>query len=284
MFGLVKSEAVALALEQDPHRLESMGEEREVTVLFADIRSFTDFSERHTPQQVVALLNAYFDAVVPLIEAEGGTIDKYMGDGIMALFGAPANLSDHAARAAVAMVRASTKLRGDVGQTGQSDHAYRCGGAYRQGRRGSHRQPRTTGLYGHRRCGVNVASRIESANKRAGDGSAACAAATVEAMPAGEEGARVGLREKEPRRAREGKGADQGVVALSRGRWLKPKSQAKKMARRKGDRSCVWFMVGLWLALPCSSFGLPPDMHCRSGDSESNTRRTKVSRRVTQRV
>jgi len=60
------------------------------------------------------MLNAYFDAVVPLIEAEGGVIDKYMGDGIMVLFGAPATLPDHAlhaARAAVAMVKAVHERR-----------------------------------------------------------------------------------------------------------------------------------------------------------------------------
>jgi adenylate cyclase len=104
MFGVVKSEALAMALETDPSRLDPGGEEREVTVLFADVRSFTDFSEKHTPQEVVALLNAYFKAVVPVIEAEGGVIDKFMGDGIMALFGAPVSLPDHAARAARAAV------------------------------------------------------------------------------------------------------------------------------------------------------------------------------------
>ncbi len=114
MFGVVKSEAIALALESDPRRLDLGGEEREVTVLFADIRDFTTFSENHNPHEVVALLNAYFTAVVPLIEAEEGTINTYMGDGIMVLFGAPANCPGHALRAvqaAVAMVRRVHELK-----------------------------------------------------------------------------------------------------------------------------------------------------------------------------
>jgi class 3 adenylate cyclase len=107
MFGAVKSEAIARALEDDPGHLRLKGEERTITVLFSDIRGFTRFSEGHTAPQVVALLNAYFAAVVPAIEAEGGVVDKYMGDGIMALFGAPDAQPDHAARAvrsAIAMV------------------------------------------------------------------------------------------------------------------------------------------------------------------------------------
>src|SRR5262249_27353704 len=108
MMGVVKSEAVTLALEADPRRLRPGGDKVEVTVLFADIRGFTDFSERHEAPEVVALLNAYFGAVVPLIEAEAGTIDKCIGHGLMALFNAPAACPGHAlraVRAAVAMVR-----------------------------------------------------------------------------------------------------------------------------------------------------------------------------------
>ena len=107
MFGAVKSEAIARALENDPGHLRLKGEEREITVVFTDIRSFTSFSEAHTPREAVALLNAYFGAVVPAIESEGGVVDKYIGDGIMALFGAPDDQPDHALRAvrsAVAMV------------------------------------------------------------------------------------------------------------------------------------------------------------------------------------
>jgi adenylate cyclase len=106
--GVVKSEAITLALEADPRRLSSQGEKVEVTVLFADVRNFTDFAERHEAPEVVALLKEYFTAIVPLIEAERGTIDKFMGDGLMVLFNAPAACPKHAlhaVRSAVAMVR-----------------------------------------------------------------------------------------------------------------------------------------------------------------------------------
>jgi adenylate cyclase len=99
MLGMVKSEAVARLLESDPGQLNASGEEREITVLFSDIRDFTTFSEKHTPQQVVSLLNAYFTAIVPLIEQHGGTLNQYMGDGIMVIFGAPVPQPDHPQRA-----------------------------------------------------------------------------------------------------------------------------------------------------------------------------------------
>jgi len=106
----VKSQPIAKAFEADPRQLKLGGENRCVTVLFADVRSFTSFSERHhaEPVKVVALLNAYFTKIVPVIEAHGGTLNQYMGDGIMVIFNAPENQPDHAlraARAAAAMIR-----------------------------------------------------------------------------------------------------------------------------------------------------------------------------------
>lgn len=107
MMGMVKSEAVARALEADPSKLDLQGEEREISVLFCDVRSFTTFSENHTPHEVVKLLNAYFGAIVPIIEAEGGIVNQYIGDGLMVLFGAPERQPDHALRAVHAAVRLS---------------------------------------------------------------------------------------------------------------------------------------------------------------------------------
>jgi CHASE2 domain-containing sensor protein len=124
MLGVVKSEQVALALEADPRRLDPGGEKRTVTVLFADIRGFTDFSQGREPGEVVALLNAYFDAVVPVVEAEGGVIDKYMGDGLMVLFGAPASCPDHAlraVRAAVGIVQAVHARKEQWARLGKPD-------------------------------------------------------------------------------------------------------------------------------------------------------------------
>ena len=89
MMGMFKSEAVARAMEADPSHLDLTGEEREITILFSDIRNFTTFAEAHVPQEVVALLNEYFGVVVPTIEALGGNINQYIGDGLMVIFGAP---------------------------------------------------------------------------------------------------------------------------------------------------------------------------------------------------
>jgi len=78
------------------------GEEREVTILFADLRGFTTLSERLTPPELLALLNRYLDRMGGAIEAHGGVIDKFIGDAIMALFGAPVAQGDAAARALAA--------------------------------------------------------------------------------------------------------------------------------------------------------------------------------------
>ena len=80
-------------------RIELGGEEREITVLFSDIRGFTSMSEHVDPIELVAQLNEYFEAMVDVVAAEQGTVDKFLGDGMMAIFGAPARHDDHAARA-----------------------------------------------------------------------------------------------------------------------------------------------------------------------------------------
>ena len=72
---------------------------REVSVLFADIRSFTTFAERRQPEEVVTALNQYFDRMVRVVFGHRGTLDKYLGDGLMALFGAPLEQPDHARHA-----------------------------------------------------------------------------------------------------------------------------------------------------------------------------------------
>jgi class 3 adenylate cyclase len=67
--------------------------------MFSDIRGYTSRSERMTPEQTIAFLNSYFERVVPLIHAHGGTLVSFMGDGIMAVFGAPQALSNPCAAA-----------------------------------------------------------------------------------------------------------------------------------------------------------------------------------------
>ena len=65
------------------------GEEREVTILFSDLRDFTAVGEKLPPQETLAILNRYFTHMAAIVERHGGVVDKYVGDGLMALFGAP---------------------------------------------------------------------------------------------------------------------------------------------------------------------------------------------------
>jgi adenylate cyclase len=80
------------------------GERREVTVMFVDIRDFTPFAEAHTAEDTVARLNALFEIVVPAVVEAGGHVNKFLGDGALAVFGAPNDLADHADAAVAAAV------------------------------------------------------------------------------------------------------------------------------------------------------------------------------------
>jgi adenylate cyclase len=83
-----------------------IGEKRSVAILFSDIRSFTVISENNSAEKIVAFLNRYFQLMVRIIREQGGTIDKFIGDAILAVFGAPVSFEDNAARA----VRAATAM------------------------------------------------------------------------------------------------------------------------------------------------------------------------------
>jgi adenylate cyclase len=97
LLGKVVSPAVAAELLRKDVTLG--GEEREVTVLFSDVRSFTTMCEALAPQEVLGILNRYFTQMSAIVEAHGGVVDKYVGDAIMALFGAPLANPDDADRA-----------------------------------------------------------------------------------------------------------------------------------------------------------------------------------------
>jgi adenylate cyclase len=95
---------------------ELRGEERVVSVLFADLAAFTTFSETREPTEVLVMLNAFWAVVVPVIDAAGGVIEQFAGDGIMAIFNAGGDQPDHArraARAALAIVDAARPLAAD---------------------------------------------------------------------------------------------------------------------------------------------------------------------------
>jgi class 3 adenylate cyclase len=105
LFRSYMSPDVATTLLADPSQADLGGSIVDVTVLMADLRGFTPFSEQTRPDAVVAMLNAYFGAVVPVILDEGGTVVQFVGDAVMAVFNAPARQPDHALRAARAGLR-----------------------------------------------------------------------------------------------------------------------------------------------------------------------------------
>lgn len=114
VFGQYVPPALVAEIGARPEQWSLAGESREMTVLFADIRGFTAMSERLAPTEVAALLNRFFTPMTEIIHAHRGTIDKYVGDMIMAFWGAP--LADpaharHALDAAMAMIAAEDRLR-----------------------------------------------------------------------------------------------------------------------------------------------------------------------------
>ncbi|MDF1563437.1 MAG: adenylate/guanylate cyclase domain-containing protein [Deltaproteobacteria bacterium] len=113
-FAHYLSPAVIEQLIRDPAALAPGGARQELTVLFSDIRSFTTLSEKHSPEEVVAFLGRYLDPMTGAVLGEGGLLDKYIGDAIMAVFGAPVHSPDHPAmalRAALAMHAALEEVR-----------------------------------------------------------------------------------------------------------------------------------------------------------------------------
>jgi class 3 adenylate cyclase len=112
LFRSYMSPAVATALVADPDQAGLGGRISEVTVLMADLSGFTPFAERTAPDAVVAMLNAYYGAVVPVVLDEGGTVVQFVGDAVMALFNAPVRQPDHALRAARAGLRLHRAVEG----------------------------------------------------------------------------------------------------------------------------------------------------------------------------
>lgn len=156
------SPAVAARLMRDGSALG--GEEREVTILFADLRGFTTLSETLPPREVVALLNRYLDRMSAAIEAQGGVIDKFIGDEIMALFGAPVaqpDSADRALAAALAMRGALAALNTEFAAEGRPPLAFGIGlntARVIAGNIGSHRRLN----YSVIGDGVNIAARLQT--------------------------------------------------------------------------------------------------------------------------
>jgi adenylate cyclase len=100
--GIYLDPDVAERVVSEGTRLE--GDEVEVTIMFVDVRNFTGFSEGRSAAEVVAALNRLFGRIVPVVHRHGGRVDKFVGDGLLAVFGAPRKLPDHADRALAAAV------------------------------------------------------------------------------------------------------------------------------------------------------------------------------------
>jgi adenylate cyclase len=150
--------------------IELGGEERRVSVLFADVQGFTALSEREPPQRLVRILNAFLGAVSAAIEAHGGVVEEYMGDGAKALFGAPVAHDDdalRAVRAGLALQASLPAVNAEIAALGAAPLSIGIGihtGNVVAGKMGSLSRLKYT-VVGD---GVNLASRLEGLTRRYG--------------------------------------------------------------------------------------------------------------------
>ena len=154
-------------IEKNPDKLVLGGEQRELSILFSDIRGFTSVSESLTPPELVTLLNEYLSPMTRIVLEEKGTLDKFIGDAVMALFNAPLDLPDHAEHACAAAVRMLDELKQlNVGFAARGMHTLDIGVGINTG-------PAVVGNMGadirfdYTAIGdaVNLASRLEGLNK-----------------------------------------------------------------------------------------------------------------------
>ncbi|HZI85346.1 MAG TPA: adenylate/guanylate cyclase domain-containing protein [Pyrinomonadaceae bacterium] len=163
-------EYVVKQMLDNPESFKLGGVNQTITVLFADIRGFTRLSEHAPPEKIVSLLNRYFSAMTDIIFAHGGTLDKYLGDGLMALFGAPTTTPEDASNAlnaAVAMQRRIIGINQELREEGLGEIGVGIGlhtGEVTVGYIGSERRSEYTAIGD----AVNTAARLES-NARGGE-------------------------------------------------------------------------------------------------------------------
>jgi class 3 adenylate cyclase len=171
-FSTYVSDDVVKEIIADPSRLKLGGIKRHMSAMFTDIQGFTSVSERLDPEDLVSLLNRYLTAMSDVILREKGTIDKYEGDAIIAFFGAPLDLEDHAVRAcmsAVAIKRTEKELNKIILEEGLSSAPLltRIGintGSMVAGNMGTENKMNYT-IMGNT---VNLAARLEGVNKQYG--------------------------------------------------------------------------------------------------------------------
>jgi adenylate cyclase len=164
------SPAVIDQLIEHPERLKLGGERRTLSIFFSDIQGFTGISEGLDPEALTALLNEYLSAMTDILQEEGGTVDKYIGDAIVAFWNAPLDQPDHAERAARSALRCQEKLaemRPGIRERIGKDLRMRIGlntGVAVVGNMGSRNRFDYTVLGD----AVNLASRLEGINKQFG--------------------------------------------------------------------------------------------------------------------
>ncbi|MEO8647919.1 MAG: adenylate/guanylate cyclase domain-containing protein [Acidobacteriota bacterium] len=157
-------EYVVKQLLENPDSIRLGGVNQTITVLFADIRGFTTLAESEKPEKVVGLLNRYFSAMTEIIFAHGGTLDKYIGDELMALFGAPTASEEdalNAVKAAVTMQKRMAELNSELTAEGFPRIAIGIGlhtGEATVGYIGSEKRSEYTAIGDT----VNLASRLQS--------------------------------------------------------------------------------------------------------------------------
>jgi adenylate cyclase len=170
LFGQFVSRDVFHQLVADPSRARLGGHRREMTVLFSDIRGFTTVSERGQPEEIVAMLNEYFTRMVEIVFRHQGTIDKFVGDMVMALFGAPLDdprHAEHAVEAALDMIDALDELNRRWQREGREELDVGIGintGPMIAGNIGSEKIMSYTVIGDS----VNLGARLESLNKEYG--------------------------------------------------------------------------------------------------------------------
>ena len=185
-------EYVVKQLLDNPGSFRLGGVNQKITVLFADIRGFTSISEKENPEKVVGLLNKFFSAMTDIIFDNGGTLDKYVGDGLMALFGAPTATEEDAlnsVKAAVTMQKKLRDLNPELRADGLPEISMGIGlhtGVATIGYIGSDKRSEYTAIGDT----VNIASRLQS---NAGGGQILMSDATAEAC-----GNRIPFTEREP--------------------------------------------------------------------------------------
>lgn len=183
MLDLYLNPALAEYISERPEMLALGGEKSERTVLFSDVKGFTTISERLAPEQLVELLNVYLGEMTEVVFAHDGMLDKYIGDGVMAVWGAPVPQADHAARAcraAVEMLERLERLNATIAERGFPQLSIRIGlnsGPMVFGNMGSPGHLSLTVMGDN----VNLGARLEGVNKQYGTAILASEATAVAA-------------------------------------------------------------------------------------------------------